>query len=133
MTALGEWAERIPDLDISGGGIILNPMEQRATTYLGHIEGDLEPGVYPVELALWTPDEVGGRTYILNRTVDLEIFSLDDGTVLTIVRVYLPIFIIVAVVAAGVAVVFLKLRGRRRLAQVKEEYAGWERKDYQAG
>jgi hypothetical protein len=133
ISALGEWADRIPDLDFSSIGITLNPMEQRNTNYLGHVEGELENGVYEVELALWTPDGEGGRTYILNRTVDMEVFTLTDDFFLSYVRLFLPITVITSIVAVGVVVIYLRMRRQRRLAILNEQYQAWNQNGYHSG
>lgn len=128
LCAMGEWADRIPDLDLLGDGVQLAANEQRETSYLGHLEGDVELGIYRVELALWTPDGEGGRTFILNRTVEMEVVNTDTFNV-SFLEEWLLVIVIVALTAVGVTVLTLRMYRRRQRARLIEEYQAYERND----
>jgi len=132
LCALGEWADRIPDLDFHGGGVTLASMEQRNTVYMGHLQGDVEIGVFQVELALWTPDGEGGRTFILNRTVQMEVLNIDSLNVSFLEEFFLVI-IIIAITAVAVAFLMLRWLKRRREAQLLEQYRAFDQNSYHAG
>ena len=130
ICALGAWGDRFPDLDFHSGGITLRPQELRNTVFRGHLEGDIEPGVYQVDLALWTPDGDGGRIYILNRTVDMEVFTWEDDFITSILMSGMTMLVITCAMATAVVALVLKVRDRRRLARLYGGNVGWGHNDY---
>lgn len=93
ISAMGEWADKIPDLDFDSP-VIVDPQEQRDTRFAGHLVKSVEEGEYRVDLAIWTPGEDGGRIIILNRTVDMEVMSLSEDLIFAIIRAGIPLLII---------------------------------------
>jgi hypothetical protein len=111
ISATGVWEDRLSDLDFHSH-TLLNPQERRDVQIYGHVSGDVEPGVYQVDLALWTPDPSGNRTIILNRTVDMEFYTLEEDMIFTLLRAGVPI--VIAIVTVCVVSLYIVLRRRRR-------------------
>jgi len=122
ICAMGTWAERIPDLDFQGD-MMLNSQERRTMTMSGHVDGELEPGVYRVELAIWTPGPDGGRVYVLNDTVDMEVIDLDEAYYGSFYMAILP-YLVPIVGTLVVVLVLLRMRRRRRLEDLEEVPTG---------
>jgi hypothetical protein len=118
LCALGEWAERIHDLDF-GSGVVLNGQERRRVAFSGILSDDVELGSYTVDLALWTPDGAGGRTIVLNFTVDMEVYTTRE----TVVDKYFEYFHYTIPITIGllVACVLLTVRWWRRRSRGETE------------
>ncbi len=111
LCALGKWADLIPDLDF-GDGVMLNGQERRKVGFSGIVDESVDVGVYSVDLAVWTPNDAGGRTIVLNFTVEMEVFTTKETVVDKIFEYYYYTF--PALIGATVASVFLLLRWWRR-------------------
>lgn len=111
ICAIGDWSDRIPDLDFQGH-TLLSPNERKEIAFLGHVSDDLEPGEYKLELALWTPGPDGEPTYILSRTVEMEIVALWEGDPLMLIKVGLSLLVITVTVTIVATVVFIRRRRR---------------------
>lgn len=112
ICALGEWEGRIRGLDFQQE-VVLRPYEQRPARFHGTLGPGVEAGVHHVEMALWTPSEDGGRSYITTMNVTLDVLE-DTGETLgfALMRSAVPI-LIVACAAVGAAT-FWTLRRRER-------------------
>lgn len=128
ISAMGDWESRLPDLDLQGT-VVLNPQEQRDATLIGHLRDGLKPGEYRVDLALWTPNDDGGRIYILNKTVDMELISIKEDAVSTILRAGVPLVILMSAVTGTAVYLVLRRRHRRRLDDLQRRYEGWDRNE----
>ncbi len=112
LSATGDWDALIPDLDFQQL-IVLEPYEQRPARFHGRLSSSVEPGDYPVELALWTPGPDGERVVITTVNTQLAVSDdLEEGLGGLVMRTAVPI-ILVACVAIGLAT-YWYLRRRDR-------------------
>ncbi len=110
LCVLGEWADRIHDLDF-GDGVLLNGQERRKVGFSGIVDESVEVGVYQVDLGVWTPNDAGGRSVVLNFTVEMEVFTMKETVLDKIFEYYYWTF--PAFIGATVAAVLLFVRWRR--------------------
>ena len=112
LSATGEWDALIPDLDFQQD-IVLQPYEQRPARFHGRLSSDVEPGLYLVEMALWTPGEDGQRSFITTANVTLEVIEETGGTMGdTLLRTAFPLFLATCIALGLATIWFIKRRER---------------------
>ncbi len=109
LCALGEWGERIPDLDFQLP-VVLESLQMRQVRFHGSLSDEVGSGEYKVELALWTVMD-GEQMYVTSRNVTLVVAREGETLLRTVLRLGL-FFLLVGVVALA-AVLYYVLRARR--------------------
>ena len=118
LGAAGEWEERIHDLDF-GDGVLLNALERRRVGFSGIVDEDVGVGVHTVDLVVWIPDGSGGRSVILNLTVEMEVFTTRDTWVDNFFEYWRYTFPLV--IGASVACVYLVRRWWRERHRARDD------------
>jgi hypothetical protein len=130
ICAMGEWEERIPDLDFHSGGVLLQPQEMRVTVFRGYLVEDVEPGVYQVDMAIWTPDGEGGRLYVLNWSVEMEVFTMQEDIITSIIVSGFGMLVISCAICTVVVAWIFKVQHRRSLARLDGQYPARDQNGY---
>jgi hypothetical protein len=96
ISALGDWNERIPDLDFQQP-VVLGPLEMMQVRFHGKLSDSVESGEYQVELALWTMLD-DQQMYVTSQNVTLFVTREEDMAMSSIIRYGLAIVLIGIVV-----------------------------------
>jgi hypothetical protein len=79
----------------------------------GQLDDQVGTGEYDIELALWTPDSEGNRTYVTSENVTLVVTREMDSILESVMGVALVILAISLVILGYVMVLVLRKKGIR--------------------